>query len=321
MRFAALALLALIAVPAAAETVDQVAARYGLAGEILVGKGKAVVSDQAFGTVDPAGGKLHKAGARWRLASISKQITAALIVRNYFGELDKPMGIALPGFEKLTRRELLTHHSGLPNPDATPTGIGGVPSFYQKPMPDFAYCMSAPPKSDAPFSYNNCDYLTVQQSRGPILPKGITVARLGEVGVPGFVGGKPEPYFELGSWYTAGGFMGTARAVFDFDRSLMTGKLLPPAALAELWRPEGKGSYQALGQWVFPGTLKGCAKPKRIVQRDGEIYGVQARNFIFPDDDLVVIAFTNRSSDDFAFGEVWEGKGFTYDLLSAAACS
>ena len=141
------------------------------------------------------------------------------------------------------------------------------------------------------------------------------MARSGEVGVPGFVGGKPEPAFQLASWGAAGGLIGTARAVFDFDRSLMTGKLLPPAALAELWKPEGNGSYQALGQWVFPGKLKGCAAAKRIVQRDGEIYGVQARNFILPDDDLVVIVFTNRSSDDFAIGEVWEGKGFAYDLL------
>jgi CubicO group peptidase (beta-lactamase class C family) len=149
----------------------------------------------------------------------------------------------------------------------------------------------------------------------------MTLARPNEIGVPGFVGGKLEPRFQLASWGAAGGLMGTARAVFAFDRSLMTGRLLPPAALAELWTPEGHGSYQALGQWVFPGKLKGCAAPKRIVQRDGEIYGVQARNFILPDDGVVVIVFTNRSSDDFPIGEVWQGKGFAYDLLSAAvAC-
>jgi D-alanyl-D-alanine carboxypeptidase len=39
-----------------------------------------------------------------------------------------------------------------------------------------------------------------------------------------------------------------------------------------------------------------------------------------PDDDLVVIVFTNRSSDDFTMGEVWQQSGFVYDLLSAAAC-
>ena len=30
--------------------------------------------------------------------------------------------------------------------------------------------------------------------------------------------------------------------------------------------------------------------------------------------------FTNRSSDVFAIGEIWQAKGFAYDLLSAVAC-
>ena len=161
----------------------------------------------------------------------------------------------------------------------------------------------------------------MRQGNSIAWPAGMAMATPGQRGVPGFVAGKPEPQFELASWGAAGGLIGTARAVFDFDRSLMTGKLLPAEGLKALWTPEGNGSYQALGQWVFPGTLKGCAAPKRIVQRDGEIYGVQARNFILPDDGIVVIVFTNRSSDDFAFGEVWEGKGFVYDLLSSVACS
>lgn len=140
------------------------------------------------------------------------------------------------------------------------------------------------------------------------------------MGVPGFVHGKPEPRVNLATFGTAGGLIGTLRDVFRFDRALMTGALLPPAARAELWKPEGGRSYQALGQWVFPGQLKGCAAPKRIVQRDGEIGGVQTRNYILPDDDLVVVVFTNRSAEDFSFGEVWQQSGFAYDLLSAAAC-
>jgi hypothetical protein len=75
----------------------------------------------------------------------------------------------------------------------------------------------------------------------------------------------------------------------------------------------------ALGQWVFSVPLKGCAAPVRIVERRGAIGGVEVRNFILPDKDVVAIAFTNRSGFD--FGEVWQGKGFSYDLLSSAACS
>ena len=321
--------LALLALPAlaAAETVEQVAARYALAGEVLVAKGDAVLLDKGFGLVDPRGGARHKAGARWRLASITKQIVAALVLRDSLGmpaALDTPMtSLALNG---VTPRQLLTHHSGLANPDTTPATADGVPRFYTLARPDMRHCLSQRATPGAPFSYNNCDYLIVGETLGarPRWPAGMTMATPGAAGaklVPGFVGGKPEPKVNLQTFGAAGGLTATARDVLRFDRALMTGKLLPPASLAQLWKPEGRGSYQALGQWVFPGTLRGCAAPKRIVQRDGEIGGVQTRNYILPDDDLAVIVFTNRGSDDFAIGEVWQGKGFAYDLLSTVACA
>ena len=312
----------------APETPDQVARRFGLAGEVLVAKGEKVLLGRGYGPISPGGGVMHKAGERWRLASITKQVTATLVVSaagTDLGKLDRPVALTSAdrgGVGELTVRQLLTHHAGLPNPDTTPAGPDGVPSFYKAPRPDVAYCLGGAAHPGSPFSYNNCNYAVFGEALPrPAWPTGMTLARPNEIGVPGFVGGKLEPRFQLASWGAAGGLMGTARAVFAFDRSLMTGRLLPPAALAELWTPEGHGSYQALGQWVFPGKLKGCAAPKRIVQRDGEIYGVQARNFILPDDGVVVIVFTNRSSDDFPIGEVWQGKGFAYDLLSAAvAC-
>lgn len=345
MRRRLIAMLAVLAAgmatPVAAQSgagaVDAVARRYQLAGEVLVARGNRILLDRGYGTVTPAGGKAHKAGAVWRLASISKQVTAAVLLAQPTGNvprLDEPLARS-PSFNgsmfdgrlgMLTLRQLLTHHSGLANPDTTPTDATGVPAFYAANTPDLAFCLGKPAVPGSPFAYNNCDYIVAAEalitvgSPDDFWPRGMRMARPGEFGIPGFIGGKPEPRFQLSSYGAAGGLLGTARAVFNFDRSLMTGKLLSTAARDALWKPEGNGSYQALGQWVFPGQLKGCAKPKRIVQRDGEILGVQTRNFIFPDDDLVVIVFTNRSSDDFSLGEVWEGKGFVFDLLSAAAC-
>ena len=300
--------------------VDTIARQYGLAGEVLVARGEKILLDRGYGSVAPGGKSLHKAKRQWRLASISKQVTATLLLRDHGEMLDAPIGT---GVARPTLRQLLTHHTGLANPDDTPMGAGGVPTFYLKSTPDLAYCLSRPAMPGADFAYNNCDYLIAAAEWGGIAhwPSGLTMARAGEMGVPGFVGGRPEPRYDLASFGAAGGLMGTARAVFAFDRMLMTGKLLSGTARAELWKPEGGRSYQALGQWVFPGTLKGCGQPKRIVQRDGEIGGVQTRNYILPDDDLIVVLFTNRGSDDFSIGEIWQGKGFAYDLLSTVACS
>jgi D-alanyl-D-alanine carboxypeptidase len=325
MILAALALLA-ADVPAA---VDAVAERYKLAGVVLVARGEKVLVEQGYGTVRPDGGARHGARGQWRLASITKQVTATAVMRMVERgdlSLDAPL---MPQTGAVTPRMLLTHHSGLANPDATPHGEDAFPAFYRAPAADLRYCTSQPGVPNSAFSYNNCDYLLLgarlEAGEGAAgeLDDGVWpghFARPGENGIPGYVAGKPEPGFNLSSFGTAGGLIGTAQDVFRFDRALMTGKLLGASALAQLWTPEGNGSYQALGQWVFPGQLKGCATPKRIVQRDGEIGGVQTRNFILPDDDLVVIVFTNRSSDDFKVGEVWEGSGFAYDLLSAAAC-
>jgi CubicO group peptidase (beta-lactamase class C family) len=317
LKFGLLFALSSITAAAHAETPVDLAHRYGLAGEILISKGDRIVLHEAYGSIVPSGGAQHRVGERWRMASITKQVAAALLINEIdLATLDQPIAPKGP-----TRRQLLTHHSGLANPDETPTNGSGVPAFYTRFTPDLRYCASKAPQPGAPFQYNNCDYLSLPTtSRGWRWPAGLTMAKPGEVGVPGFVKGRPEPQFQLASWGAAGGLIGTVRSLFAFDRSLMTGKLVPRAKLAELWKPEGNGSYQALGQWVFPGKLKGCAETKRIVQRDGEIFGVQARNYIFPDDDLVVIVFTNRSADDFAFGEVWQQSGFAYDLLSSAAC-
>jgi len=318
------------------DAIDAVARRYALAGELLVAKGDRIVLHRAYGTIAPTGGARHKVGERWRLASVTKQVTATAIMRMVArGDLalDTPLPVSAGSpLSGLTPRMLLTHHSGLANPDATPKDAFGVPGFYTARTIDQGYCTSKPARPGAAFDYNNCDFLLLGdlldagegeagERDNALWPGEFATADTQRRSVPGFVGGKPEPAFNLATYATAGGLLGTARALYDFDRALMTGKLLPASAREELWEPEGNGSYQALGQWVFPGRLAGCTAPKRIVQRDGEIAGVQVRNFILPDNDIVAIVFTNRSSDDFAIGEVWQGKGFSHDLLSAAACA
>ncbi len=70
---------------------------------------------------------------------------------------------------------------------------------------------------------------------------------------------------------------------------------------------------------VFPAALKHCAQKVALVERRGDIGGVQVRNIMAPELGRVLIVFTNSAAVD--FGEIWQGSGFSYDLLDAAFCS
>jgi D-alanyl-D-alanine carboxypeptidase len=137
--------------------------------------------------------------------------------------------------------------------------------------------------------------------------------------VAGFEDGRPEAQQDFAAYQASAGLSGTIDDLWKFDRALMSGKLLPAAQRAEMWDGQAQLGSIALGQWVFKAPLKGCATPVIIVERRGQIGGVEVRNFILPDRDVVAIAFVNRSG--FEFGEVWQGKGFSFELLSAAACA
>lgn len=325
----------------------------------------ALVEDRAFSgdiqIADPQGGgwgyvgllpqpyRGGDDGATWRWASVTKQVVAVLVMQEVAKgriDLDRPIATYLPKFRSanaatVTVRQLLQHRSGLPNPDDSPAGPGGFPSYYQLGYtgsrdPLTGYC-AGPVEGAAGvnWSYNNCDYLVlgalleavtgktwatlVDERIAKPLEIDFLAAYPGEAFTRmGTIDGKPEPAIDLASYGAAAGLYGSIDALAKFDIALMEGKLIPPDALATLWQGDPALGYMALGQWVFEAPLKGCAKPVRIVERRGGVGGIEVRNFILPEIRRVVIVFSDRAP--FAFGEIWQGSGFSHDLLSAAAC-
>jgi CubicO group peptidase (beta-lactamase class C family) len=189
------------------------------------------------------------------------------------------------------------------------------------------------------FAYNNCDYLVLGAvleratglpyaalvERQLARPLGLTSVRVPAIGAPpdspvvGYLAsGAAEPPFELGSYGAAGALHGTARDLLAFDRALLAGRLLSPASRAALWAGEPRLGYAALGAWAFPASLAGCAGPVPLVERRGAIGGVQVRNVLAPERGVSVLVFANTEATQ--FGEVWQGRGFTHDLLRAALC-
>jgi len=319
----ALAATGASAAPDRATLAQAVAAaeRQGLVGEVLVAGPEGVRFEGA-----PGGGTV---GRVWRWASVSKQVTAVMALQEVEAgrlQLDAPVAPMLaPSWQApagVTSRQLLQHTSGLREvPGDFNTRPGPMPAHREAAL---AHCTQAPEAApNQRFAYYACDTWVMQavlerasgQSIDALLNR--LGASLGwrQVRWSGGEGALPNP-----ATYGAGAaLMGTARELWAFDDALMRGKLVSAASRAELWRGEPRWGYAALGTWSFEAPLAGCKEPVAIVERRGLLGALQVRNLMVPAQGLAVIVFTEREGLD--FGEIWQGRGLSFDLLSAAACS
>ncbi|MEO7431847.1 MAG: serine hydrolase domain-containing protein [Dokdonella sp.] len=346
------------AAPTAPDAVAEVAAKAHEAGRfdglIVLDRGNTRLYSGRFGDADRATHRPHTTDERWRWASITKQVTAVLVMQQVERgrlRLDDVLADALPGFgtpaiAAITLRQLLQHTSGLANPDDTPTNAAGVPSFYRgatmagHPVPGVC---AGPMKHAAGerFDYNNCDYLVLaavlerltglsyaaQIERRIAKPLGLKTlapmvasARPARDRVTGYLAdGRPEPRLDIGRYGAAGALYGTVDDLLRFDRALVDGTLLSASSTDLMWKGEPKFGYVALGAWSYSAKLARCAAPVDIVERQGGIGGIHTINVLAPKQHVVLIAFSNTAATD--WGQVWQGSGLLYDLLDAALCA
>jgi CubicO group peptidase (beta-lactamase class C family) len=130
--------------------------------------------------------------------------------------------------------------------------------------------------------------------------------------------GSREPHFDLSTFGAGGALHGSADDLWRFDRALIDGELLDAPSMQTLWTGDPALGYVALGAWSFEAPLAGCDGAVALVERRGEIGGIQVRNLIAPKLRAALIVFSNTAAT--RFGEIWQGSGFTYTLASAAFC-
>ena len=352
---AALALLAAAPVPdrPAATALDGVIAATRFEGVAIAGDSDrpAIVRTTGLAAPDTP----NRADGIWRWASVTKQLTAAIVMQEVEAgrlALDRPITDYWPDWpevfaDEITIRQLLQHNSGLADPNSNgPNHPDGMPVFYRPPTGQDSmayeathYCAEHPrARPGSGFHYDNCDFIvlgallehTTGQPFARLLqeriakPLGLDIGLFepGRLPAPHVRGlaraGVPEEIGDLATYGAAGSAYGSPLALYAFDRALLTHRLLGPAATEAMWAGNPKLASAALGQWQYRVPLKGCPGALSLVERRGEIGGVQIRNFILPETGRALVLFTRRG--DFDFGEVWQGKGFAYEALSAIGC-
>ncbi|HEY0270816.1 MAG TPA: serine hydrolase domain-containing protein [Sphingomonas sp.] len=321
-------------------------------GVAIAGDGDAPSYVRATGLAAP--GVPNRATAVWRWASVSKQIAAVIVMQEIAAghlALDASIKTYWPEWpqvfsDEITIRDLLQHTSGLADPSDDKPLADGMPAFYRPAegkgtmgAEATGFCAEHPrAEPHTGFHYDNCDFIVLGalleritgQSYAALLrnrvagPLGLDIG-LFAPGEPaaGHVGGldalgRPEILGDLGTYGAAGSLYGSPLALYAFDRALITHRLLDPASTALMWKGDARLGAAALGQWQFMAALKGCAAPVSVVERRGQIGGVQIRNYILPESGRALVLFTRLGS--FAYGELWQGRGFAWEALSAVEC-
>lgn len=334
------------------EQVVNTAQAQGFAGEVLVADADSVWFEQAVGLASRKPDVAHKPGAVWRWGSVSKQVTVTLAMQLVdAGRLTLDDTLAqrwpaypAPGAAQITVRHLMQHLSGLAHPDDSPRDADGVWSFYRRKGPPWqpdALRFCAGPATAVPgerFRYGDCDTLVLagllEHLTGQTIPQlmqqrlaqphKLRSLRLNEgrtraMAVAMDTAGQPVPQPVMATYGAAGAMEGTARDLLAFNRALLAGHLVSAASRQAMWTGEPKWGYAGLGVWAFTAPIAGCAEPVQLVERRGYVGGIQARNLIVPGRGISVVVFSNQA--DFDFGEIWQGKGFSHDLLAAALCA
>ncbi len=316
-------------------------------GIVLVAIGDRVVLRTAIGEADRAAHTPLTPDARIPFASVTKQLTAALVLQQLERDqasVDAPIGTWLPEFRtgdraRITVRHLLEHSSGLPDPD-------DIPDFYTTADTTITTAsallvrFAGTPLRSAPgatFAYNNLDYLILghwlEQRNGrsyaTLLDERIgRAARFRSVRMApailrpnalpvGYDSLMPATPPRLATYGASGGLLGTIDDLFKWDRALLTGAVLSPAMTATFFHANPDLGFVGPGSWIYDLKPVSEATPVRLVERQGEFGGWRLLNLIAPDRGWSIIIFANTNRADIQ--QTYAKRGLGFALLQGLA--
>lgn len=311
-----------------AKQIDELAEKYyqlgQINGSILVAEGGNIIYSKGFGYADFEKKIENKSDTKFRLASITKQFTATLImqlVEKGKIMLDGKLSDYLPYYrkeigDKVTIHHLLNHTSGIP-------GYTELPGFMANEIDkkvevkDFIlkFCSNDllfEPGTD--WSYSNSGYFilgaVIEELTGKpyetVLKKGILdPLRMTNSGLDhsdmvyenkakgytaGFDSTRPGRFIDMSVVYAAGAMYSNVEDMYKWDRALYTEKILKKESLEKMFTP-GLNDY-GYGWGILEASL-GENKKVKVITHSGGINGFNTLIVRFPDDGHLIVVLNN----------------------------
>jgi CubicO group peptidase (beta-lactamase class C family) len=294
----------------------------GFSGAVLVRRGEELLLRRGFGLADRETQRANTPETVFRIGSVSKQFTAALVLRlaeRGLLDLDALAGEywadCPPAWSEVTVRHLLGHTAGIPNV----TDREDYLELCLKPLrPAESLALVADvPLEFAPgtrWSYSNSGYLLLASIAETVGEKPFEVLLEEQIFAPlrlahtgsevrtGVPAGMAKPYAQSATGETlpgppidmnfpAGGG-GLHSTVDDLSRWLgaIDRRELLGAASWEAMLSEGLGNY---GLGLMVGEVNG----ERVAHHGGSINGFESWVALFPERDLQVVVLSNLASE------------------------
>lgn len=296
------------------------ATRGQFSGSVLVARGEQVLLDRGYGLASQEWQVPNTPTTRHLLASVSKQFTAAAVLRLVDQRklrLDDPVAQHLPelpaAWRGITVRQILAHTSGIAN-HTDGEALERIRHRTMTPQALLAQFRDAPldfqPGSD--WRYSNSGYilagLLVEALSGQafgefvkaelLTPLGMADTALAQSGtvVPRLASGytqagstlRTATHLDLSVPWAAGGLYGTTQDLLKWHTGLYGGRVLSPASLQAMTTPVQKNYGLGLGVQTRDGRLR--------YSHSGGISGFSTFLLYEPAQRLTVVVLSNLES-------------------------
>ncbi len=292
---------------------------------VQVVRGRDTLVKAGYGLADLEQRVPATAAAVYRIGSITKQFTAAGVLRLVEAHrvaLDDSIGGHLPAlpatWRRVTVRQLLNHTSGIPS--YTDVGERWRRRWGESMSTDTLVALTARDSlwfaPGTQWRYDNTGYvilgMLLDRLTGKPYPTWVEEELLRPLGlahtyycddlrvIPGRARGyerdpngwRNATYLSMTQPYSAGALCSTVGDVARWDALLASGRVVAPASYALMTTPEGAARASRYGFGLGVDTLAGHA----LVSHGGGINGFISDNAVFPADSLSVTVLTNSGS-------------------------